>query len=72
MPPAQVNPLNCLILESKNSLRMVPPHFQTYFINSKRRFFLYFRIHRQMLEAMQLFTENGVRFYQRTSLLPDR
>jgi hypothetical protein len=72
MPSAQVNTLNCLILESKIALKYIPTHFQVYFINSKRRFFLYFKSHRQMIDAMKIFADNNVRFYQRESLLPDR
>lgn len=45
---------------------------QVYFINSKRRFFLYFRSHAQMLEAMRVLADHAVRFYPRQSLLPDR
>lgn len=43
-----------------------------YFINSKRRFFLYFRSHAHMMEAMRALSDNGVRFYRRESLLVDR
>lgn len=45
---------------------------QVYFINSKRRFFLYFRSQGHMLEAMRVLSDNGVRFYRRESLLADR
>jgi hypothetical protein len=43
-----------------------------YFINSKRRFFLYFRSHAHMMEAMRALSDNAVRFYLRESLLVDR
>jgi len=43
-----------------------------YFINSKRRFFLYFRSHPHMIEAMRVLSDNRVRFYRRESLLVDR
>lgn len=43
-----------------------------YFINSKRRFFLYFRSRGNMMEAMRVLSENAVRFYRRESLLADR
>jgi hypothetical protein len=72
MPSAQVNTLNCLVLESKTGLKLVPGHMQVYFINSKRRFFLYFRSHSQMMEAMRVLSDHSVRFYRRESLLPDR
>ena len=43
-----------------------------YFVNSKRRFFVYFKSHQQMVETMHILSANNVRFYPRGSLLPDR
>ncbi len=74
MPPIiyPVNTLNCLILENKNDLRFLPHHLHIYFINSKRRFLIYFRKHQHMIEGMRIFNDNSVRFYRRESLIADR
>jgi hypothetical protein len=33
-----------------------------YFINSKRRFFVYFKSYEQMIETMYILAQNSVRF----------
>lgn len=70
MPPP--NTLNCLILESKSTLKDLPTGIQYYFVNSKRRFFVYFKQLDQMIEAMRFFSFHNIKFYRRESLLPDR
>lgn len=53
MPPPQVNTLNCLVLESKQSLKDIPHGVQYYFVNSKRRFLVYFKHYQQMIDTMR-------------------
>ena len=48
--------MHCLILESKTGLKEIPVGVTHYFINSKRRFFLYFRLYEQMIETMRILT----------------
>lgn len=72
MPPPQVNTLNCLILDSKMALKEIPQNVLHYFVNSKRRFFVYFKYYEQMIETMRILAQNNVRFYRRESILPDR
>ena len=72
MPTNSLNTIHCLILESKASLREIPPNTPHYFINSKRRFFVYFKHHEHMLETMRILTNKHVRFYPRESIFPDR
>ena len=72
MPPFPINILHCLILESKSALREIPSGIPYYFINSKRRFFVYFKSYEQMTEAMKILSSKNVRFYRRESLFPDR
>lgn len=72
MPPPPVNTLHCLVLESKAGLKEVPSGVTHYFVNSKRRFFVYFRLREQMALTMRALSQKGVRFYRRESLLPDR
>ena len=62
---AQVNPVNCLILESRNSLKYFPSHFQIYFINSKRRFFVYFKNRGQLFEAIKILNEMKIKYRKR-------
>ena len=72
MPPPPVNTLHCLVLESKAGLKDNLPGVTHYFVNSKRRFFVYFRLREQMALAMRTLSQKGARFYRRESLLPDR
>lgn len=72
MPAGHFSVINCLVLEYKQHLRFVPQHVHYYFINSRRRFLIYFKYRHQMLETMRIFQEQKIRFYQRESLLPDR
>jgi hypothetical protein len=65
MPPPPINTLNCLILESKQGLKEVPQGASYYFVNSKRRFFIYFKLHEQMMEAMRALSSKGIRFCRR-------
>lgn len=65
--------MNCLILEDRKWLKFVPSQFPIYYINSKRRFFIYFRNRSQMMDfCTHVLNAGNARYYFRESLLPDR
>ena len=72
MPQLSINTMHCIILETKQGLRLIPQGISHYFINSKRRFFVYFKFYDQMIETMRILSNANVRFYRRESLLVDR
>jgi len=65
MPPPPINTLNCLILESKSYLKYIPHESQVYYVNSKRRFMVYFKHYEQMIDAMKVLTSLNVPYYRR-------